>query len=64
MEVGGDHIEHLLKVNKMVFNDSISNVCFTPFLVFMVQTTYVLVHITETLARKRSVFEHKFISKI
>ena len=36
----------------------------SPFLTCVVQTAYVLLHITETLARKRSVFEHKFISKI
>ena len=50
--------------NKMVFTDSISIVSITPFLDFVVQTAYVLLHISETLARKRSGFEHKFINKI
>ena len=36
----------------------------TPSLVFVVQTVYDLLHISETLSRKGSVFEHKFISKI
>ena len=48
----------------MVFTDSISIASFTPFLVFVVQTTCVLLHISETLTRERSVYEHKFISKI
>ena len=56
IEVGGGHIEHLLYVNKMVFTDSISIVTFTAFLTFVVQTVYVFLHISETLARKRSVF--------
>ena len=36
----------------------------TSSLAFAVQPGYIPVHISETLARKRSVFEHKFISKI
>ena len=62
--VGGDHIENLLQVNKMVFTDSIWIVSFTHVLAFVVQTAYVHLHISERLACKRSVFEHKFVSKI
>ena len=47
-----------------MFTDSISIVSFTPFLAFVVQTAYVVLHISETLVRKRGVFERKFISKI
>ena len=49
---------------KIVFYDSISIVSFTPFLAFVVQTAYVLLCISETLAHRRSVFENKFIKKI
>ena len=52
VEVGGGDIEHLLQVNKMVFSDSISIVSFTSFLAFVVQTAFVFLHISETLARK------------
>ena len=51
-------------MNKIVLIDSISIVSFTSFLAFVVQTAYVLLHISETVARKRSVFEHTIISKI
>ena len=64
VEVGGGHIERLVQVNKMLFTDSISIVSFTPFPAFVVQTVYVPLHFSETLACKRSVFEHKFINKI
>ena len=47
----------------MVFTDSISIVCFTSFLVFVVQAIYVFLHISETLARKRSVFNISLLSK-
>ena len=48
----------------MVFTDNISVVSLTPFLAFLIQTSYVLLHISQTLACKRSFFEHKFNSKI
>ena len=48
----------------MLFTDSISIVSFTPFLAFLVQTAYVLLHFSETLARKLIVVKHKFNSKI
>ena len=37
---------------------------FTPFRVCLLWAAYILLHISETLSHKRSVFEHKFISKI
>ena len=62
IEVAGGHIELLLNVNKMVFTNNISIVSFTPFLAFVVQTAYVL-HFSETLARKRSVFNISSLAK-
>ena len=48
----------------MDFTDSISIVSFIPFLASVVQTVYALLHISETLTRKRRIFEHKFIGII
>ena len=47
-----------------MFTDSISIVSFTPFLALMVKLPTSSFHISETLACKRSAFEHKFISRI
>ena len=47
----------------MELTASISIVSFTPFLDFVVQTAYVILHISETLARKRIIFEHGLLGK-
>ena len=48
----------------MVLTYSICIVSFTPLLSFVVQTVFVLLHISEMLAHKWSIFEYKFIRKI
>ncbi|KAJ4430091.1 hypothetical protein ANN_22300 [Periplaneta americana] len=49
IEVGGSHLKHLLF--KMLFTYIILIAFFTSFLAFVIGTAYVLLHISETLAR-------------